>query len=208
MNNRRYNPVATVVVCVVALAVGFALLYSPRFHRETVEAPVTTATSTIEGPTMKESEPTRLVIPSVNINTTFSEPLELEETGEIEVPDDYVSVGYYKFGPTPGEIGPAVVLGHVDSFEGPAVLYSLGNIEEGDEIKIERKDGTIATFAVTEIERNSQNDFPTQKVYGKIPFAGLRLITCSGVYDKNTLRYSHNLIVYGKLVATSTKSGT
>lgn len=184
-------------------------MYSPRFQHRVAEAPVEpVATSTISGLIMQESEPVRLKIPSIQLDTAFSEPLGIEkDSGEIEVPDDYVSVGYYKLGPTPGEIGPAVVLGHVDSFEGPAVLFLLGKLEEGDEILIEREDGSTAVFEVTEMERNSQKAFPTSKVYGNLNFAGLRVITCSGVYDKEKLRYTHNLIVYAKLVASSTESG-
>ena len=204
--HRRSPRAATFVVVFTALLIGIALLYSPRFHHPVAEAPVEqVATTTIEGVVMAESEPVRLKIPSLNIDAPFSAPLGLDDAKEIEVPKDYVSVGYYKFGPTPGELGPAVVLGHVDSFEGPAVLYSLGKLEVGDTIEIERKDGSTAVFSVTEMERNSQNAFPTQKVYGKLNYAGLRVITCTGVYDKNKLRYSHNLIVYAKLVDSSTE---
>lgn len=204
-NNRRFPHGTTVVVLVAVVAVGVVLMFSPRFGSEKVEAP----TSTISAATtvlMAESAPARIVIPTLKIDAAFSAPLGLEDSGEIEVPDDYVSVGYYKNGPTPGEIGPAVILGHVDSVKGPAVFFSLGQLKEGDEVNIEREDGTVATFEVTEVEKNSQADFPTEKVYGKLDYAGIRLITCSGVYDRNKLRYSHNLIVYGKLLATSTKA--
>lgn len=204
-NNRRFPRGTAVVVLVSVLAIGLVMMYSPRFGSEMAEAPTSTSTAAT-GLLMSEAEPVKIMIPSLELEASFSEPLGLEDSGEIEVPDDYVSVGYYKNGPTPGEIGPAVVLGHVDSFEGPAVFYSLGQLKEGDEVNIEREDGTIATFAVTEIEKNSQSDFPTEKVYGKLPYAGLRLITCSGIYDKQKLRYTHNLIVYGKLIATSTKA--
>ena len=206
MINRRYTRVAAfvVVVGVVVLAVG--LMYHPQFFVGQVEAPIQTATSSTQanGAVMAKSLPTRIKIPKIKLDAPFSAPLGLSANGEVEVPKDYVSVGYYKNGPTPGELGPAVVLGHVDSYQGPAVLFSLGQLEIGDEIAIERADGTVATFAVTEMERNEQSDFPTAKVYSNLNYAGLRLITCTGVYSHEKLRYSHNLIVYGKLVATST----
>jgi sortase (surface protein transpeptidase) len=82
------------------------------------------------------------------------------------------------------------------------VFFSLGQLKEGDEIEIQRVDGSIAVFAVTKLERPEQSSFPTREVYGDINHAGLRLITCTGVYDRDVLRYSHNLIVYAKLVAT------
>ena len=204
MTNRRYIRVAAFVVGVVALATG--LLYHPYFSVKQVEAPALSATITPElvGAVMSKSQPTRIIIPKINLDVPFSAPLGLSSDGEVEVPNDYFSVGYYKNGPTPGELGPAVVLGHVDSKKGPAVFFSLGQLEIGDEIIIERADSTLATFVVTEMERNEQRDFPTKKVYGNLNYAGLRLITCSGIYGRDTMRYSHNLIVYGKLTATST----
>ncbi|MEY2665754.1 MAG: hypothetical protein RLZZ480_859 [Candidatus Parcubacteria bacterium] len=203
MTNRRHQGVATFVVFLTAMLIGVALMYSPRWGTPDVLAPETKNEMSVSGPTMNESEPVRLRIPSINLDTNFSAPLGLEDGGEIEVPNDYTSVAYYKFGPTPGELGPAVILGHVDSVKGPAVFFSLGQLKEGDEIQVERADGSVATFAVTELERQTQTAFPTRKVYGDIDHAGLRLITCTGIYDKEKLRYTHNLIVYAKLVSTT-----
>lgn len=146
------------------------------------------------------SLPTKLRIPAVGIEASFETPLGVDENRVIEVPESYETVGYYKYGPRPGEIGPSVVLGHVDSFEGPAVLYSLGQVKEGERIEIEREDGSVAVFVVDKLERHEQDGFPTAKVYSDLDYAGLRLITCSGVYDHGSRRYSHNLIVFAHLV--------
>jgi sortase (surface protein transpeptidase) len=210
MTNRRYTRVATVVVFVAVLIGSLVLLYHPNFLVRKAEAPQVTTpqTKTIEGATMGKSLPTRIKIPRLKLDVPFSQPLELNPDGEVDVPKDYVSVGYYKNGPTPGELGPAVVLGHVDSYQGPAVFFSLGQLKMSDEITIERADGSVAIFSVTEMERNEQSNFPTQKVYGNLNYAGLRLITCTGLYSHEKLRYSHNLIVYAKLTATSTISKT
>ena len=102
-----------------------------------------------------------------------------------------------------GELGPAVVLGHVDSKEGPEVFYYLRELEVGDLIFIDREDGTTATFAVSRLEQHPQNGFPTEEVYGNIDHAGLRLITCSGVYNRGAARYTHNPIVFAELVEES-----
>jgi sortase (surface protein transpeptidase) len=169
-------------------------------------APVLEDTATTTALVLPEANPLRLRIPEIAVDAPFEEPLGLKANGEIGVPESYETVGYYKFGPTPGEIGPAVVLGHVDSYEGPAVLFRLGQLEVGDEIMIDREDGTTATFAVESLERHEQAGFPTVKVYSDLPYAGLRLITCTGVYDHGSLRYSHNLIVFAKLVATSSSA--
>lgn len=145
------------------------------------------------------SKPDRIIIPKINVDTTFVEPLGLNDDQTIEIPDSYEEVGWYKNGASPGEIGSSVILGHVDSYEGPAVFFALGQLEKGDEVQIERSDGSIAVFEVTSLERVKQSEFPTQKVYGKTDHAGLRLVTCTGLYDKGSLRYSHNLIVYAAL---------
>lgn len=154
----------------------------------------------IEGPTTTRSLPVALSVPSLGIETTFETRLGLTTSGAHEVPTSYEEVGWYEFSPTPGELGPAVVLGHVDSKDGPGVFYALGQLKRGDTIVIDREDGSVLTFEVTLLQRTDQETFPTQEVYGDINHAGLRLITCSGVYDKETLRYSHNLIVYARLI--------
>jgi sortase (surface protein transpeptidase) len=155
---------------------------------------------TIKGPVLNESQPTRIRIPSVAVETAFTEPLDLDAERVIQVPNSYTEVGWYKHSPTPGELGPSVVLGHVDSKDGPGVFYSLGQVDVGDEIFITRADGNEVMFVVTALERPLQNAFPTEKVYGNIDHAGLRLITCSGIYLKGVKRYTNNLIVYAALV--------
>ncbi len=188
----------------VLLAFGLALVVERVWQSDVQSVAGEQASSSASALVMPEANPLRLRIPEIAVDAPFEEPLGLKQNGEIGVPESYETVGYYKFGPTPGEIGPAVVLGHVDSYEGPAVLFRLGQLEVGDEIMIDREDGTTATFAVTALERHEQEGFPTVKVYSDLDYAGLRLITCTGVYDHGSLRYSHNLIVFAELVATST----
>lgn len=177
---------------------GFLLLNPNQAEMPTAEQ--TQTPLTLEGPALSSSEPTELSIPKLNIKTNFGAPLGVLKDGSVEVPNGYTEVGWYKFGPTPGEVGPAVILGHVDSYEGPAVFFGLGQLGVGDDIYVTRADGDIAHFKVSEMERNLQSAFPTAKVYGDINHAGLRLVTCSGSFDKGQQRYSHNLVVYAKLV--------
>lgn len=158
------------------------------------------AESTHHGTVLERSLPVRLRIPEIGIDAAFGTPLGLGENGEVAVPKNFEQVGWYRYGPTPGELGPSVIFGHVDSFEGPAVFYPLGQLEEGDVVFIDREDGTTATFRVTGMERSAQENFPADRVYGNISHAGLRLITCTGRYDRSEARYSHNLIVYAELV--------
>jgi LPXTG-site transpeptidase (sortase) family protein len=146
------------------------------------------------------SAPTRLVIPSIKLDTTFVQPLGLLPDQTVGVPNSYTEVGWYSGGVSPGEIGSSVILGHVDSVDGPAVFYTLGQMKVGDEIEVTRADGTVAKFAVTKMERHPQSNFPTLDVYGPTDEAVLRLVTCSGSFDKGSQRYSHNLVVFAELV--------
>lgn len=143
--------------------------------------------------------PMRLSIPALSIETTFVPPLGLEADQTVMVPDSYTQVGWYKHGATPGEVGSAVVLGHVDSLDGQAVFYSLGQLLPGDDIEIMREDGRVAVFTVTELRRFSQDDFPTEMIYGATDMPTLRLVTCSGSFDRGEQRYSHNLVVFAEL---------
>lgn len=189
---------------ILAIFVG-SFFFSDTFewtNQDKLENEVSTATTTtiVEGPILPKSTPTRLRIPKINIDTDFVPPLDLEKSGEVAVPDSYTQVGWYKHSPTPGALGPAVILGHVDSYTGPAIFFSLGQLQEGDDVFVEREDGTTAHFQVTALERPKQSEFPTARVYGNINHAGLRLITCSGIFLHGEQRYTNNLIVYAKLV--------
>lgn len=157
-----------------------------------------TSTSTAE--VIEVADPVHIRIPSAHIDADFVGPLGLNDDQTVEVPDSFEEVGWYKYGPRPGELGPAVVLGHVDSYQGPAVFYSLGQAKVGDTIEIDRADGTTAVFEVIKSQRYPQSDFPTAEVYGDLDYPGLRVITCTGTYDHGSLRYSHNLVVYAKLI--------
>lgn len=194
-SKRRYRTVATFVFVVTLLCLSVWFGARQEYEREPLpELPI--ATSSAEMITL----PTQIRIPKIGVDAPFTEPLGVTSSYEIQVPRGYEEVGYYKYGPAPGAMGPAVVLGHVDSFAGPAVFYSLGQLEVGDTIEIDREDGTTAVFAVDRLEHHTQAGFPTEKVYSDIDHAGLRLITCSGTYDRGEERYSHNLIVFATLV--------
>ncbi len=194
---RRHGTVAAYAVCglVIGALVMYLFLPAPAYSPEQMGDPYASSSAAY----LEESLPVQLRIPAIDLDASFTDPLGLSENGEVEVPKGYEEVGWYKHGPTPGELGPAVVLGHVDSVAGPAVFYSLGQLSLGDEIEIVREDGSIAVFEVTALERYAQENFPTQLVYGDIDHAGLRLVTCTGTFDRGVQRYSHNLVVYAAL---------
>jgi sortase (surface protein transpeptidase) len=210
---RRHTFVAAYVVLVLsgaavgAVAVG---LFIPQTFVHAPTEPLATSTARATQQVFASSTPTRLVIPDLNLDVEFEAPLALNEDGTVGVPKAYTTVGWYNGSPTPGELGPSVILGHVDSYKGAAVFYNLGKLVPGDTFSVVREDGSEPLFVVEKVERYKQSEFPTLLVYGPIDHPGIRLITCSGTFNKGAQRYSHNLVVYGRLVevGTDTSSST
>lgn len=122
--------------------------------------------------------------------------LGLQQDRSLEVPTDFSLAGWFERGPSPGERGPAVIAGHVDSRSGPAVFYRLSELRPGDQILVDRADGTAAEFVVERTEQHPKADFPTDAVYGWVDHAGLRLITCGGSFDRDAEHYRDNLVVF------------
>lgn len=151
---------------------------------------------------LRPSAPTRLEIPTIGVTTSLM-PLGLNPDHSLQVPplSRAQEAGWYRYGPTPGSKGAAVIAGHVDTTRGPAVFFRLGKLRPGDVIKVHRQDGTTAEFRVDSAEAVSKNDFPTQKVYGRVGYPALRLITCGGSFDRGSGHYTDNIIVYAHLTA-------
>lgn len=141
------------------------------------------------------ADPVRLRIPAIGVDAPV-EPLEVDENAVLPPPTTNYGTGWWRDGPEPGEPGPAVIVGHVDSFQGPAVFFRLTEISPGDEIFVDRLDGTTVVFAAQRTEQHDKNAFPTHAVYGDTPDPRLRLITCGGEFDDTDRRYLENIIVY------------
>ena len=108
--------------------------------------------------------------------------------------------GWYRYGPSPGQRGPAVILGHVDSATGILVFYYLKNPHARDTVYVTLADGTVARVAVDGLQKVAKDAFPTASVYGRAGYPSLRLITCGGPFDQATGHYVDNIIVYAHLV--------
>ncbi|MBV9847396.1 MAG: class F sortase [Kutzneria sp.] len=162
--------------------------------------PPTATTSTAAG--MPASEPVSVEVPRIGVSSTLI-PLGLNADRTIQVPpvETPMQAGWYDKGPTPGEVGPAVILGHVDGDKAAGVFFRLHELVAGDQIQVVRKDGTTAKFAVRRVDRVPKDAFPTQAVYGDTTGPELRLITCGGVFDHAAHSYVDNIIVYATLVA-------
>jgi sortase (surface protein transpeptidase) len=160
-------------------------------------APPTSATALARAP----SPPVHIAIPAIGVSAAVIR-LGLEPDGSLQVPGDFDVTGWFTGGPTPGETGPAVIAGHIDSRRGPAVFYRLRDLKPGQEITVGRRDGSSVRFAVDGVARYPKDDFPTEAVFGPSPDPLLRLITCGGAFDRSRQSYRDNVVVTARLVST------
>ncbi|WP_432060311.1 class F sortase [Streptomyces sp. S1] len=150
---------------------------------------------------LARSLPVRVRMASTGVDTGPVLELGLAADGTVEVPSvaDADRIGWYDKGVTPGETGPAVLIGHFDTARGPAVLKDVSRARAGDEIAVTRADGKTAVFRVRELEQVDKDSFPTAKVYGDTTRPELRLITCGGELTGG--HRPDNIILYADLVA-------
>jgi sortase (surface protein transpeptidase) len=156
----------------------------------TVAAPSTTRPARARTP----SPPVRVEIPSIGVSSRLIR-LGLNADGTMEVPRDYGRAGWFTGGAMPGQDGPAVISGHVDSKSGPAVFYRLRELRPGDTIRVRRADGGWLAFEVTGSARYAKAAFPTDAVFGPVTGPVLRLITCGGAFDRSSGHYLDNVVV-------------
>ena len=156
-------------------------------------------------PVLSPSPPLAIDIPAIGVQSELQYlGLTAQQTLEVPVPGPhYDHAAWYKYSSTPGSVGPAVILGHVDSVTGgPSVFFNLGALQPGDEVLVTRADGLVAVFSVDKVARYPKEQFPTLLVYGNTDHAALRLITCGGDYDRATGSYLDNIIVFASLVGS------
>jgi hypothetical protein len=139
------------------------------------------------------AEPVAVVIDAIEVSAAVA-AIGLEPDGTLSPPRDPSTVGWHSGSRIPGDRGPAVMVGHVDSADGPAVFTGLDNLEVGDVIDVESGDGGIVSFAVSSVTRHPRHAFPTEAVYGPTPDSELHLITCGGSFDRET-GYADNVVV-------------
>ena len=147
------------------------------------------------------SRPVRVEIPAAGVDASPILDLGLAADGTVEVPSvaDADKIGWYDKGVTPGQTGPAVLIGHFDTVKGPAVLKNVSKVKVGDIISVDRADGKTAKFKVRALEQVDKKTFPTQKVYGNTDRPELRVITCGGELTGG--HRPDNIILYADLVA-------
>ncbi|MFF8774566.1 class F sortase [Kitasatospora sp. NPDC015120] len=166
-----------------------------------------TGTGTAAPRPFAASPPTRLLVPAAGVDAPVT-GLGLNADGTVEVPaaDRAGEVGWYRNGPTPGETGPAVLIGHYDTAHGPAVFRGLPKLRAGDRIQVRREDGSTVDFRVRELVQAAKDAFPTELVYGNTAAPALRLITCGGRIGTDG-HWTDNIIVLADLAGPAPSAG-
>ncbi len=196
---RRVLPLARGLLAGTAVLTGAVALLSPGSPAPaaagappaaTVPAPVAAEAGADE----TSAAPVRVRVPAIGVDSELAR-LGTDASGVLVPPDDFARAGWFAGGAVPGDVGPAVVAGHVDSVDGPAVFARIDELGPGDEVLVDRADGTTARFTVTEVARYPKTAFPTEAVYGPTPRAELRLVTCGGEFDRSRRSYVDNVVV-------------
>jgi hypothetical protein len=192
---------AGAMACLIATA-GFVLASqggrpaTPLGHAPLVATPVGQAGNLPDSAdSFTVAAPVALIIPAIGVQTRL---IRLGRTagGTLQVPGTTTVAGWYTGSPRPGELGAAVIAGHVDSLRGPGVFFRLRLLRPRDLILVRRADHSLAAFEVFAVRQSLKTHFPTAAVYGPAPVAELRLVTCGGTFDYATGHYLSNVIVF------------
>ena len=180
-----------------ALAALVVLLVLGSFSYPAYSATITgTLDAGVPSVTASSPVPTHIQIPTATVNADII-PVGVTKSGNLDVPPNFYQVGWYKYGPTPDQVGNTVLDGHVDnagSINGP--FKHLVNAKVGDTIYVTMSDGSVATFTVVDSSIYKTTQFPSTSVFrGNSGQSVLKIITCNGTYVPSTGTYDHRLIV-------------
>ncbi|WP_116050835.1 class F sortase [Amycolatopsis palatopharyngis] len=183
---------ATLLLCLAVVSCG-----SPP--ETSAPAPATETSVPVTKPYDK-LRPTQVSIPKISADSSLI-TVAVNKEGAISVPsaDNPMQAAWYRLSPVPGEVGPAILLGHVDGGGKPGIFHKLHELAPGDEIIVNRSDDKELRFVVERSEQVPKDEFPTEAVYGNTDKPQLRLITCGGVFDRAEHSYEDNVVVYANL---------
>ena len=151
---------------------------------------------------LDRSAPVEITIDSINVRAGIDQ-VGLAEDGSLETqPLSRASfAAWYRLGPAPGQVGPAVITGHVDTASTLGVFFYLSRLRPGDVVVITRTDGRTVSFSIDSVASYPKSDFPTQLVYGTTNYPALRLVTCGGRFDPSAGSYEDNVVVFAHMIA-------
>jgi hypothetical protein len=152
-------------------------------------------------PVLDPSQPKRLTIRSIKVEAPVLR-VGLAKDGSVDVPPlkRHNEAGWFGQGPTPGQFGPALIVGHADTSSGPSVFHHLGKLKPGQKIEVLRQDDSVAIFQINSVEHFSKEKLPIKRVYGDYSRPSLRLMTCGGKWLGGRQGYSDNVVVFASLV--------
>lgn len=142
--------------------------------------------------------PVSISIPRIGVQSNL-EDLALGPDGQLQAPVEWDSAGWYAQGVVPGQVGPAIIAGHIDSPTAPAVFARISELVAGDEVTVTMSNGAALTFVISGRTQSAKSAFPTAEVYSNVPAPELRLITCAGTFDRSIGHYTDNLILFAQL---------
>lgn len=196
------GPLAVVLVLVGVFATGAGLGHASGQTWSAWFAGRDEPASAAEpAPPQRPSQPVRITIPSIGVDASVH-PVGLAADGSIAVPDvhRHHETGWYEGGPAPGQAGPAILVGHVDSRTGPSVFYDLRHVKPGSRVDVNLADGSLVSFEITSVEYFDKAKLPAERVYGDFSAPQLRLITCGGRWLGSDVGYSDNVIAFATLI--------
>ena len=188
------GPLAIVLVVVGAAAAVAGFTARDRLASNSVAPPG-------RFPVMDPSEPTRIKIPALKVDAPVHD-VGTADDGSIAVPNlaHHNEAGWFDKSPTPGQYGPAVLVGHADTRTGPSVFHDLVKIKPGTRVEVRRRDRSVAVFEVNSVEKFSKAKQPIDRIYADFTRPGLRLITCGGEFKGGSIGYVDNIVVFASLV--------
>lgn len=192
---RWWSAARVALVAIAVAGMASAAATPPLSAASPAASPVQAFRSVRSYADVAVAEPVRLRVPALGVDSPLLH-LGLAPDRSIEVPADYGTAGWFAEGARPGQPGPAVILGHVDSKAGPGVFYRLAALPVGAEILVDRADGSTIGFRVTSLQHAAKTAFPTDLVYAPTLEPSLRLVTCGGIFDRAKGSYLDNVIVY------------
>ena len=194
-----------------AAAIGVAVSAQEHAPQPFLAAAGATGPSAGKGrwSSLRRSLPVSVDIPAIGVNSRLLH-LGVKSDGTIQVPSLYTKAdeaAWFKYSPTPGQIGASVIEGHLDSYHGPAVFFRLGALRPGERIDVTLADGITAVFRITGVRQYLKSSFPAKTIYGAAGYPALHLITCGGAFDYATGHYLSSTVVFAALTSARRAGG-